>query len=174
MKISLYFCLLLFLSIIIACEPEDGRQEEIMGLRPVYGTAADLEVNFLHAREICQPGKIYRYGSYLVVNELHKGIHMIDNAKPSEPKNLGFIKITGNVDMAVKEGFLYADHMNSMVIIDVRNPQKPRFVKSVEKAFDFGNNDYPPVNDYFECVDPGKGPVVGWAEALLHNPQCFR
>lgn len=174
MNRSLFFCLLVPLAFIFGCEPIEKGEEEVMGLRPVYGTAADLEVRFLHAREICEPGKIYIYGSYLLVNELHKGIHIIDNENPSAPKNLGFIQITGNVDMAVKDGFLYADHLSSMVVIDVRNPKQAKFVKSVEQAFALGKNEFPPVNGFFECVDPEKGPVIGWAEALLNNPQCFR
>ncbi|WP_017731525.1 LVIVD repeat-containing protein [Nafulsella turpanensis] len=175
MKKALFLPLLLFAFLLGACEPTDEQPEEVMGLRPVYGSAEDLEVHFLPAQEICQPGKIYRYGQYLLVNELHEGIHMIDNTDPAAPQLLGFVKIAGNVDMAVKDNFIYADHLSSMVVLDMSNPAKVRFVKAVEKAFDYGHNRYPSQTGvYFECVDPSKGPVIGWAEALLQNPQCFR
>lgn len=166
------FVILFFLS---ACDLERGEDEEIMGLRPVYGKPEDIEIRALPAQEICQPGKIYIYGAYLFVNELHKGIHIIDNTDPSVPKNLSFIKIIGNVDMAVKHGYLYADHLTSMVVFDVSNPERAKFIKAVENAFDQGNNDFPAQTGvHFECVDPEKGPVIGWAEALLVDPQCFR
>ena len=175
MKRKLFFSCLASTLLLFGCEPEGMEKEEVMGLRPVYGTAADLEPRALPAREICQPGKIYKYGPYLLVNEVHKGIHIIDNTKPEAPVNLSFIKIAGNVDMAVKGGFLYADHLSSMVVFDITDPTKATFVTSVEKAFDFGHNNYPSQTGIaFECVDPDKGPVIGWAEALLTNPQCYR
>lgn len=176
MKRNLFFALPLLLSFLVGCIEEGPMEDqEVMGLKPVYGTAADLEVRTLPAQEICQPGKIYVYGSYLLISEVQKGIHIIDNASPSEPRNISFIKIAGNVDMAVKEGFLYADHLTSMVIIDISNPAKAKFVKSVEKTFDPDSNLYPAETGVsFECVDPEKGTVIGWSEALLKNPQCSR
>lgn len=174
MKKTLFFNLLAATFLFFGCETED-RPEEVMGLRPIYGTAADLEPRALPAQEICQPGKIYTYGNYLLINELHQGIHIVDNTDPSAPVNKSFIKITGNVDIAVKDGFLYADHLTSMVVFDVTDPSRAKFVTSVEKAFNNGRNQYPAQRGvYFECVDPEKGPVIGWAEALLQNPQCFR
>lgn len=175
MKKILFFKLLAFAFFLFSCDPEDGREVEVMGLRPVYGEPSDLEIRALPAQEICQPGKIYVYGSYLLVNELHRGIHIIDNADPSSPKNLSFIRIVGNVDIAVKDNFLYADHLTSMVVFDISNPEKASFVKAVDNAFDYGSGLYPPVTGVrFECVDPEKGPVIGWAEAVLINPQCYR
>lgn len=174
MKRILLLPLLFLLLFSFACEPKEDLTE-VMGLRPIYGTPADLEVRFQAAREICKPGKIYLYGSYLLINEVHQGIHIVDNSDPAKPVNLGFIKIAGNVDMAVKDGYLYADHLSSMVVFDMTDPKKAKFVKAVEKAFDLGTNLYPSQTGvHFECVDPNKGPVVGWAEALLNNPQCFR
>lgn len=174
---NLFLCLpLLLLFFLSACvEDEEEETREVMGLRPVYGSAQDLEVRTLPAQDICQPGKIYVYGSYLLVSDVQKGIHIIDNTDPSAPRNLSFIRIAGNVDMAVKDGFLYADHINSMVIFDITNPTRAKFVRAVEKAFDSGSNLYPAQSGVsFECVDPEKGTVIGWTEALLKDPQCFR
>lgn len=174
MKKMLFFSFLTMAALTMGCEPVD-QPEEVMGLRPIYGTAADLEPRALPPQEICQPGKIYTYGSYLLINELHQGIHIIDNTDPALPVNKSFIRIAGNVDMAVKDGTLYADHLTSMVVFDLTDPERAKFVTSVEKAFSNGKNQYPAQTGvYFECVDPEKGPVIGWAEALLQNPQCFR
>jgi hypothetical protein len=174
MKRTLFFNFMAAAVLLFGCEM-NNQPEEVMGLRPIYGTAADLEVRFQPAREICLPGKIYTYGPYLFINELHQGIHIVDNSDPAAPVNKSFIKIVGNVDIAVKDGFLYADHLTSMVVFDISNPARASFVTSVEKAFNYGKNNYPAQTGIaFECVDPEKGPVIGWAEALLSNPQCFR
>lgn len=175
MKHSFFLGSFLMLSFLFGCETERETPEETMGLRPVYGTAADLEVRKLPPQDLCQPGKIYIYGSYLLINEVHKGIHIIDNSDPTAPNALAFLKIVGNVDMAVKDGYLYADHMTSLVVIDIREPENAKFVKAVERTFDPGHSFYPPETGvHFECVDPDKGTVIGWSEALLKNPKCFR
>ncbi len=175
MKIPFIANIVLVSLLLFGCEPELEFPAEVMGLRPVYGKAADLEVRKLPPRELCRPGKIYIYGPYLFINEVHKGIHVINNSDPSKPQPLAFLQITGNVDMAVKDGFLYADHLTSLVVLDIREPENVKFVKAVEQTFGIGNGLYPPErNTYFECVDPSKGPVIGWAEALLQNPDCFR
>jgi hypothetical protein len=176
MRKRLLFCLPLLLFFLSACvEEEEEGTREVMGLRPVYGSPQDLEVRSLPPQDICQPGKIYVYGSYLLVSDVQKGIHIIDNTNPAEPRNLSFIRIAGNVDMAIKDGFLYADHITSMVIFDITDPTRAKFVRAVEKAFDTGSNLYPHQTGVsFECVDPGKGTVIGWTEALLKDPQCFR
>lgn len=173
MKINCFFYLAALLILFTGCDPEEER--EVMGLKPVYGSPEDLEIRFLPAQEICKPGKIYLYGSYLLINELHKGIHFIDNSDPRKPVNLGFAQIAGNVDMAVKNGYLYADHLSSMVILDITDPAEAKFVRAVENAISQGKNQYPAqTNVLFECVDPDRGPVIGWAEALLKDPKCYR
>src|SRR5688500_18087523 len=39
------------------------------------------------------PGKIYFKDDYIYVNEIKKGVHIIDNSNPSSPKNIAFIRI---------------------------------------------------------------------------------
>lgn len=73
------------------------------------------------ARELQAPGKMYFYNNIIFVNELKEGIHIIDNENPSAPQNVGFIKIPGNVDIAAKDGFLYADSYMDLVTLDIRD-----------------------------------------------------
>lgn len=164
-----------FLLFSFACDQEFGDPVEKTGLRPVYGTAEDIAIKTLPAQEICQPGKIYVYGPYLLINELHKGIHIVDNSDPSAPENLSFIRITGNVDMAVNHGYLYADHLSSMAVFDISDPVNVVLVKEVENAFDGQNFNYPSETGVsFECPDPARGLVIGWEEAVLTDPRCYR
>ncbi|HMH33774.1 MAG TPA: hypothetical protein VK543_12130 [Puia sp.] len=67
-------------------------------------------------------GKIYSFGKYIFLNELERGIHIIDNSNPAHPENIGFINIPGNENMAVKGSMLYADSYSDLVALDISNP----------------------------------------------------
>ncbi len=88
------------------------------------------------------PGKIYIYGNYIFLNESNEGIHIIDNSKPAAPKNLAFIPIPGNVDLAVTGNTLYADSYSDLVTFDISNP-----LAVVAKKFN--NNAFPHRNAYY-------------------------
>ncbi|HTQ64964.1 MAG TPA: hypothetical protein VMI12_09205 [Puia sp.] len=68
-------------------------------------------------------GKMYIQGNYIFLNEKDKGIHIIDNSVPSKPRNIAFINIPGNEDMAIKGSVLYADVYCDLVAFDISNPQ---------------------------------------------------
>ena len=59
--------------------------DAIIGYAPVYGTGSAIEIAMTAPRSIVNPGKIYRYGKYLLVNEKQKGIHLFDNSDQSSP-----------------------------------------------------------------------------------------
>ena len=77
----------------------------------MYETRAGVKANIKSntAKEVQNPGKLYIFGNYIFLNEIDKGIHIIDNSNPASPKNVAFIDIPGNLDMAVKGNILYAD-----------------------------------------------------------------
>ncbi|MCH5717542.1 LVIVD repeat-containing protein [Niabella hibiscisoli] len=81
------------------------------------------------------PSKIYVKGNYLLISETWKGIHIIDNTNPSNPKNVGFIKVPGNVDMATKNNALYADMNRELWTIDITNPANPSIKNIIENVF---------------------------------------
>ena len=72
-------------------------------------------------REIKEAGKIYVYGDLLLVNEKRKGIHLIDNRDKRNPINKAFIKVLGNLDIAVKDGYLMVDSFMDLVVIDIND-----------------------------------------------------
>ncbi|GAA0528927.1 hypothetical protein GCM10009415_07840 [Chitinophaga japonensis] len=86
-------------------------------------------------REIEHPGKIYLYGQYIFLNELNKGIHIIDNSNPAAPDKFAFISIPGNVDMAVKNNILYADSYIDLVALDISDPHSVKVSKRLENIF---------------------------------------
>jgi len=107
---------------------------------PIYLSYEKLRTNYptvKNAREIQKAGKIYVYGDILLVNEKSKGIHIIDNSDKQNPKNLYFIEIPGNIDIAVKDGYLYADSFTDLVVMDIRNLDDIKTVKRKNDIFPY-------------------------------------
>lgn len=105
--------------------------------KPVYKTTAEVRANIKSnpARTVERPGKIYIRGSYIFLNEVDKGIHVIDNSNPADPHNIAFIDIPGNLDLAVKGNTLFADLYTDLVAIDITNPSQVVLKKVVEDVF---------------------------------------
>ena len=115
---------------------------------PVYKTTAEVRANIKSnpARAIQQPGKIVLLGNYIFLNEVDKGIHIIDNSNPSSPKNIAFIDIPGNEDLAVKGNTLYADLYTDLVTLDISDPLHVAVKKYNEGVFPdriYSNGFYP-------------------------------
>ncbi len=104
---------------------------------PVYRTKDEVRANIKNnaSREIERPGKIYIRGNYIFLNEVDRGIHIIDNSNRSAPNKIAFIDIPGNLDMAVKGNMLYADFYTDLVAIDISNPEQVVVKKFTENVF---------------------------------------
>jgi hypothetical protein len=104
---------------------------------PVYALKTDV-YNNIHSnapQQISNPGKMFLLNNKLFVTEKNKGIHIIDNANPSDPKNISFIPIPLNEDVAVKDNVLYADCGADMLLLDVSNPAAVSLIKYIPNAF---------------------------------------
>jgi hypothetical protein len=89
---------------------------------PIFMERSELEnsVTFIkEGRDLGNPGKIYVYGKYILINERYKGVHVIDNTTPETPKNMAFITAPGCLEMAVKDGILYMDNAVDLVAFDL-------------------------------------------------------
>jgi hypothetical protein len=114
---------------------------------PVYKTTAEVKKNIKSnaPNEVVNPGKIVLLGNYIFLNEIDKGIHIIDNSVPASPRNVAFIDIPGNLDLAVKGNILYADFYTDLVTIDIADPLNAVVKKYNEGVFPFrayGNGFY--------------------------------
>lgn len=134
-----YFYLLSFilpLALLQGCVKDQVTRKYTL-LKPVFKEKSQVlsEVSSNAAKEISNAGKIYVYGKYLFVNEVNKGVHVIDNSNPENPINRRFINIPGNVDIAVKGNFLYADIFTDMLTIDISDPLEVKLTSVEENVF---------------------------------------
>ncbi len=121
---------------------------------PIFKTAAECNLGFQvqSPRPLTHPGKIYYFDHYLLINEQNEGIHVIDNSDPTHPVQTAFWSIAGNVDMAVRGRYLYADQYINLLTIDLQDIQNPQLVCTRENAFSLYG------------YDPLRGWLVGYEE----------
>jgi hypothetical protein len=117
--------------------------------------------------ELKETGKIYVKDNYIFINEKLKGVHVIDNRLPENPQNIAFIKIPGNIDMAVKDNVLYGDSDTDLVVLDISNPHSIVEIKRIANVFLSQNLEPWSSAEWewgkeYEEVDPSKGVVIGW------------
>jgi len=120
-----------------------------------------LAVKYTEARTLEHPGKIYFKDNYLFINEIFKGIHIVDNSDVSNPEVIGFIEIPGNIDIAIKDDILFADSYVDLVAIDISNFSNIHEVARIEEIFVYSMPEYD-----FEYplaqIDDNKGVIVDW------------
>jgi hypothetical protein len=106
-------------------------------LTPVYKEKTEVYANIKSnaPAAVKAPGKIFLYGNYIFLNEVDKGVHIIDNSNPGSPVVKAFINIPGNLDIAVKGNTLYADLYSDLVVVDITNPLQAKFVKYIPDIF---------------------------------------
>ena len=101
---------------------------------PIFISRETLENSVRYivgARDMIQTGKIYYRAPYIYVNERYKGVHVINNANPSQPVNEGFILAPGCIDMAVKGNILYLDNAVDLVSFDLDSKQVTKRIRNV-------------------------------------------
>ena len=89
-----------------------------------------------------ETGKIYLYKNLVFLSEVGKGVHILDNSDPLKPVNLSFLPIPGNIDIAIKDNFLYADSYSDLVVFDISD------INSI-KTIKFLNNTFPNRGGYY-------------------------
>ncbi|ALW83856.1 hypothetical protein AUC43_01295 [Hymenobacter sedentarius] len=135
--------------------------------RPILMSRQQLETSVAGQppRALQVPGKIFISNRYLFVNELYQGIHIYDNADPAKPTEVQFLRIPGNVDLAVRGSLLYADNGPDLVVIDIGDPAQARVVGRTrnalpELAAPIRNFSLPA--EYQPANRPANSVIVGW------------
>lgn len=136
--------------------------------KPIYLSYEKLRADYpviKEPREIGKAGKIYVYGDTLLINEKNKGIHVVDNRVKETPVKKKFIEIPGNTDIAVRDGFLYADSFTDLVILDIRDIDNITVVNRKKEVFPYDLYQTLSQEDLEKdrCyADPKKGVVIGY------------
>lgn len=163
--------LLLGLLLLFSCSSQEEAAPEYSYLqyatyRPLLMTRPALEssVAALPPQAMHNTGKIYLRGAYLFINEKFEGIHVIDNTNPAQPRPVSFLRIPGNVDLAVRGNLLYADNGPDLVTLDISDPAHAQPTGRVRDAF--RELPMPESSTLEEAYQPANRPsssvVVGW------------
>jgi len=82
-----------------------------------------------------RPEKLFYKEGYVFLNELNKGVHIIDVRNPASPTNIAFVHVPGAVDLAVRGNILYADMYTDLVAIDITDPKAVKLKTVVPGVF---------------------------------------
>ncbi len=134
---------------------------------PVYKSVAEVraDVHFDAAQALVNPGKIYVRDNLLIINEVDKGLHFYNISDASNPVNMGFLHLPGNMDMAVYGNFLYADSYYDLVVFDLANSANIEELTRLQDVFP--DRHYENGFQY----DPDSGVVVDWIPELISIEQ---
>ena len=94
-------------------------------------------INGSAAQPIVQPGQLYINGSYIYLNEMNAGIHIIDNSDPTHPVQKAFLNIPGNQNIAIRGNTLYADMYADLLAIDISNPTNVKIQDTLWGVFPY-------------------------------------
>lgn len=139
--------------------------KEVLVAKPITMTLDELHASTgaLLPEPIQNSGKIYAYQDYIFINDLYRGIHVIDNSNPSSPEKIRFINIPGNVDLSIKDNFLYADCLRDLVVMDISDIHNIRPVARLEGVLQ-DNTPWPIEADLvdYENIDYQNEVIIGW------------
>jgi hypothetical protein len=124
-------------TILPACRKKHSGSYTYTLYRPVFKNRNEVLKSIVSSapQALADPGKIFIKGKYLLINERDKGIHVIDNSDPVHPKNLAFLNIPGNVDMAMRGDYIYADMFSELITLDVSDPAHLTLQSALRNAF---------------------------------------
>lgn len=171
MKKSLFYLTLFLLFF------SGSNKTSIIGYQPIYASETEAKnVVFVEPQIMQNQGKIYVKGDYIYIGDIDLGVHIIDNTSPEDPQKIGFLRIYGNRDIAIKDNALYADNFEDLITIDISDMSNPVVTNRMKNIYEFEGVYYPPnvpAGTYFECVDESKGYVIGWREIESDGFNCF-
>lgn len=101
---------------------------------PIWIGASSLnnDIAVQAPRALKEPGKIYFYNNLLLINDKYEGVHIIDNTDKSNPISKAFIEIPGNIDIAIRGNYLFADNYTTILVIDISDFDNPVVVSTLE------------------------------------------
>lgn len=172
------------ISLLLSACSEREYTEKVVGLKPIYGSIDELStlIKTSENEPLKTVGKIYVYQNKLLINEVGEGVHIFDNTDPTNPVNEKFIHIPGNVDIAIKDNYMYADMGIGLVTINIANLDNVEVTHFDKEYVSEQDNSVPPAavisqliseRVYYECPDKSKGFILKWEQEEMPKPECY-
>jgi hypothetical protein len=136
MKTKLILIFIFLFSILQSCNDDTGLVL-VNVATPKYMTLDALRssIEITEPVNIIKSGKIYAYKNMILVNDLERGIHIINNSDPKNPKKVAFIKVIANSDMEVRGDYLYVDSLMDLVVFDISDINNIKEVSRLKDVF---------------------------------------
>ncbi len=98
----------------------------ISSYNPVIVKRQVLETSTIlqEPQTIVNSGKIYVKDDFLFINEKNQGFHIFNNSNPANPTNIGFLKVLGSSDLAIKNDIIYVNNATDLIAIQPKIPCK--------------------------------------------------
>ncbi|MBS1606602.1 MAG: hypothetical protein JST42_28360 [Bacteroidetes bacterium] len=108
---------------------------------PVYTkkTIVMSSINGDPGHALAKAGQIYIKDSYIYLNELNSGIHVIDNSDPAHPVQVAFLNIPGNQNIGIRGNILFADMYSDLLAIDISNIRQVKIIDTLLNAIPYRN-----------------------------------
>ncbi|HEY9186034.1 MAG TPA: hypothetical protein VIM94_11985 [Salegentibacter sp.] len=134
--------LMALMALFTSCEKDEEAGNVELVAVPVTMSVAEFRssVYIQEPKEIEQAGKMYVYKNFVFINDVNRGVHIIDNSNPENPRKIKYLKIPQNTDVAIKGDMLFANSGMDLVVFDISDINNIRQEQRLENVFD----DYQP------------------------------
>lgn len=128
--------------------------------KAVVMSRTDFEnsIKILPATPMKNAGKIYLKDNWMLLGDTHLGFHIYDNSNSESPVEIGFLKIPGATDLAIRNNVIYVNQAVDLVAFSF-DPQSGNVT-----VFKRIKNTFPPIaspeGQIQEVAD--NEVVVGW------------
>lgn len=158
--------ILLALACVFSCNNDDTPTDFVNVAVPLVMSKEVFRnsVEIQSPKQVDLVGKIYAYNNYIFVNNQYKGIQIIDNTNPSSPNAIAYIKIPGNIDISIKDDYLFADSSTDLVVFDISDINNIVIAGRLKDVFSIYDYQIPEEAEYadFGNFNYNNDIVVGW------------
>ncbi len=145
---------------------------------PIYmswETFRNSAIEVLPPQPIRHRGKLLLRDHYLLISEPGAGVHIFDNSDQRAPVGLMFIRIPGNIDIALRDDLLYADSFVDLLTLKIDFDRRTAtLVDRLEDQFKY--DPYQTVTTaseiYARNIDEKRGVVVGFTPIAPSSQQA--
>lgn len=153
-------------------------QPKVWGYKPVYGieTIAKSILYTPVPKPVVNGGNIYAFQNYFFQIETGYGIHVFDNTNPATASRVGFITVKGCSQISIKDGKLYTNSYDDLVVLDfsnLNNIHEYSRLRGVFTEYRYGSPiAQPPASGYYQCPSYDSL-VVGWVRDSVYQ-RCYK